>query len=150
MMLKADHLGCTLDECVGVAMDAADASDSDYAALVGCMATQDQGDAAAFKRQCEQFQDLADRLRERQSRFDGGVETQDDTTTRQLLADLRLLLTAVRVAAFDIGLHGRDAGLTDTEITDELTKYAKLDSRLRGNIVPRLKADLGVTDTKAL
>ena len=68
----------------------------------------------------------------------------------QRLADLRLLLTAVRVAAFDVALHGRGAGLTDTEIADELTKYAKLDCRLRGYILPRLKADLGVTDTKML
>jgi hypothetical protein len=131
-------------------MDAADASNSDYAALVGCLAAQDQPDIAAFKRQCEQFQDLADRLHRWQSRIDGGDETQDDTAKRQLLADLRLLLTAVRVAAFDIALHGRDAGLTDTEISDELTKCARLDSQLRGNILPWLKANLGVTDTKAL
>jgi hypothetical protein len=150
MMLKADLLTRTLDECVDVAMDAADASNSDCAALVGCLATQDQLEVAAFKRQCKQFQDVADRLRRWQSRFDGGDETQDDTAKRQLLADLRLLLTAVRVAAFDFALHGRDAGLTDTEIADELMKCARLDSRLRGNILPWLKADLGVTDTKAL
>jgi len=32
------------------------------------------------------------------------------------------------------------------EIADELLRYAQLDSRLRGNILPWLKADLGVTD----
>lgn len=150
MIHKTDLLGRTLDECVEAAMDAAEASNSDHAALVGCLAIQDQPDVAAFKRTCEEFQDLADRLRLWQARIDGGDETYNDAGKMQLLADLRLLLTAVRVAAIDIGLHGRDAELTDTEIVDELAKYAKLDSRLRSNILPRLKADLGVTDTKAL
>ena len=150
MVIKTDPLGCTLDECARVAMDAADASNSDYAALVGCLATQDQPEISAFKRQCEQFQDLADHLRLWQSRLDGGDEMLDDKAKRQLLADLRLLLTAVRIAAFDVALHGRDAGLIDMEIVDELTKCARLDSQLRGNILPGLKADLGVTNTKAL
>ena len=150
MICKTDLLGRALDECVGIAMDAADASNSDYAALVGCLATQDQPEISAFKRQCEQFQDLADRLRLWQSRLDGGDEMLDDKAKRQLLADLRLLLTAVRVAAFDVALHGRNAGLTDMEIAEEVTKCARLDSQLRSDILPWLKADLGVTDTKAL
>ena len=150
MIHKTDLLGRTLDEYVEIAMDAADASNSDYAALVGCLAIQDQPEISAFKQQCGQFQNLADRLRLWQSRLEGGDEMLDDSAKLQLLSDLRMLLIAVRVAAFDVALHGRNAGLTDTEITEEVTKCARLDCQLRSNILPWLKADLGVTDTLAL
>ena len=149
-MLKTDLLECLLGECVTVARDAADARNSDHAALVGCLAAPDQLAVVALKQQCEEFEDLAGRLRDWQSQLErGGDDALGDTAKRELLADLRILLRAIRVAAFDVALHGRCAGLTDVEIVDEAMKYAELDSRLRGNVLPGIKTDLGVTDTEA-
>jgi len=40
--------------------------------------------------------------------------------------------------------------MTDSEIADELGRYARLDCQLRARIVPPLKGELGVTDTFAI
>lgn len=150
MVLQTESLLQVTDRCIEVAREAADANNSDLAALVGCQATPGQRDLAEFRKQGEEFRDLAKRLQHMKSRIGDKSKTLNQQERHVLLDDLRMVLTAIRVATFDIGLHGRDANLTDTEISDELKAYAWLDYQLRGNIIPWLKEELGVTETKAL
>ncbi len=149
-MIQTDLLELTMEGCIEAALEAADARNSDFAALVGCQARPDQDGVAGFRRQCDQFGELADRLRQWQLRLADGVQGLDRSDKQILLADLRLVLIGVRIAAFDVGLYGRGAQMTDTEIADELGKYARLDSQLRQSVIPQLKIDLGVTDTQVL
>lgn len=149
-MVHTDLLECTMETCIDAAMEAADARNSDFAAMVGCQARPDQDGVATFRQQCEQFGELADRLRQWQSRLAASAQELERNDKQLLLADLRLVLVGVRIAAFDVGLYARGAGMTDTEIADELGKYARLDSQLRQNIIPQLKNDLGVRDTQVL
>lgn len=148
-MIHTDILELAMEGCIETAIEAADARNSDFAAMVGCQARPDQDGVAGFREQCEQFGELAGRLRQWQSRLAEDQEL-DRNDKQLLLADLRLVLVGVRIAAFDVGLYARGAGMTDTEIADELGKYARLDSQLRQTILPQLKNDLGVSDTQVL
>ncbi|NIL97518.1 MAG: hypothetical protein GTO53_07840 [Planctomycetales bacterium] len=134
------------DACLDAVTDAAEARNSDHAALVGCQARPGDDYASNFEQQRDDFQELAMRLREGQASW---TNDPDESQKHQLLDDMRQVLTAIRIAAFDTGLHGRQAGLSDSDIVAELEKYAKLDYQIRGELLPWLKADLGVTETKA-
>jgi len=149
MILQTDLLLQVTVRCIEAATEAADANNSDFAALVGCQASLGQRGFAEFQQQGEEFRDLANRLQNMKSRIGDSVETLDEQEKHGLLDDLRMVLTAIRIAAFDSGLHGRDANLTDTEIADGLSAYVWLDYQLRGNVIPWLKEELGVTETKA-
>lgn len=138
-----------IDACLATVLDAAEARNSDYAALVGCQARPGDEYALDFKQQRDDFQELATRLRDRQARWSGDLAELDESQKHQMLGDLRQVLTAIRIAAFDSGLHSRQAGSSDSEIVAELEKYAKLDYEIRGELLPWLKADLGVTETQA-
>jgi hypothetical protein len=149
MIPQADLLLQVTDRCIDAVMEAADANNSDFAAMVGCQATPGQHCFDEFRTQGDEFRDLANRLQAVKS-IGETFETLDQEEKHDLLDDLRMVLTAIRIATFDIGLHGRDANLTDTEIADELGAYAQLDYQLRANVIPRLKTELGVTEIKAL
>ena len=150
MILQTGLLQRVTEQCIEAAIEASDARNSDFAALVGCHATPGQSCATDFTQQGDEFRGLADRLQRVKLRIGDMGETIDRQEQQCLRDDLRMVLTAIRVAAFDIGLHGRSGNLTDTEIADELGAYARLDYEVRGNVIPWLKAELGIVETKAL
>jgi len=149
MLLQANIPAAIMDGCMAAALEAAEARNSDHAALVGCQARPESSFASEFKKQGDDFQGLADRLRERRRHITEDSDSLDESGKHELLSDLRHVLVAIRIAAFEVGLHGKDAGLSDSEIATELGKYARLDYQLRATIVPWLKSDLGITETKA-
>ena len=106
-MIQTDFLELTMEGCIEAALEAADARNSDFAAMVGCQARPDQDGVAGFRRQCDQFGELADRLRQWKMRLSGGEQKLDRSDKQQLLADLRQVLVGIRIAAFDVGLYGR-------------------------------------------
>ena len=68
-------------------------------------------------------------------RLTAGLDDLDESQKYDLLEDLRQVLVAIRIAAFDLGLHGKDAGLDDHDIVAELEKHAKLDYEIRGEVL---------------
>jgi hypothetical protein len=149
-MLQTGILDQLLLDCAEVTREAADARESDWGALVGCLADRNNESVVDLRKQSEDFLALSERLANWSSRVGEVSELNTISAKQHLLADLRLALTAIRVAAFDIGLHGRGAKMSDYEIADLLGRYARLDFQLRANIIPPLKADLGVTETVAV
>lgn len=149
-MLQTGSLDQLLFDCVEVSREASEARESDWAALVGCLADRNDHCIVDLHKQTEEFRALSERLAAWRSRLVDDAEPVTKSEKRSFLADLREALTAIRVAAFDVGLHGRNARMTDCEIAEMLGRYARLDYQLRANIVPPLKAELGVTDTVAI
>ena len=149
-MLQTGLLDQLLVDCAEVSREASEARESDWVALVGCLADRNNESIVDLRKQSEEFLALSERLTAWRTRLVDDAEPIDSTEKLRLLADLRQSLAAIRVAAFDIGLHGRGACMTDCEIADLLGRYARLDCQLRSNIVPPLKSELGVTDTVAL
>ncbi|MCG8587047.1 MAG: hypothetical protein MI757_20265 [Pirellulales bacterium] len=137
-------------DCADVCREASEARESDSVALVGCLALPSDQTFADLQQQADDFRAVADRLDDWHDRAESDQEVGSTEERRHLLDDLRLVLIAIRVAAFDVGLHGRGANMTDTEIADELGKYARLDCQLRAHLLPALKDELGVTDTVAI
>jgi len=150
MILPTVLLDRLVVECGEVSLEASEACESDWVALVGCLANPNDDNLADIQKQSHDFLALSERLASWHTRLSSESPPISTDEKHHLLADLRLVLVAIRVAAFDIGLHGRGANMTDTEIADELGKYARLDCQLRANIVPPLKDELGVTDTVAI
>ena len=149
MLSQADLSDRVIEGCIEAAQEASDARNSDHAALVGCLAKPHQDHALEFKNQGDDFRGLAERLRGWQTHISETGPSLEFQEKHDLLADLRLVLTAIRVAVFEIGLHGTGAAMSDSEIVAELGKYARLDYLLRGSVVPWIKADLGITETTA-
>lgn len=149
-MLQTGVLDQLLVDCAAVSREASEARESDWVALVGCLADRNDESIVDLRKQSEEFFALSERLAAWRTRFAGEAESITTAEKHRLLGDLRQTLTAIRIAAFDIGLHGRGARMTDCEIADELCKCARLDCQLRVNVVPPLKDELGVTDTVAI
>lgn len=137
-------------ECSEASREASEARESDWAALVGCLANPQDDSLAHIQKQAEDFLALSERLTDWHTRLVDEAQPLSMAERQRLLADLRLALTAIRIAAFDVGLHGRSSRMTDSEIADELGKYARLDYQLRARILPPLKEELGVSDTVAI
>ncbi len=150
MIVRAALLEQLIDACREASREASEARESDCAALVGCQEKPGQGWSAEFQQQVQLFQDLEQRLADWQPRLAEGQPPLSPLDKQRLLGDLRLVLTAIRIVAFDIGLHGRGANMTDTEIADEVGKLSRLDCQLRAHVIPPLKIELGVTDTVAI
>ena len=150
MELQTSLLAQVLVDCCEASREASEARHSELAALIGCLGSRDNDCLAQIEQQADDFLALADRLAERQTQIAEGSQSLSTAEKHELLDDLRQVLAALRVAAFEIGLHGRGAGMTDCEITDELAKYARIDCQLRVRIIPPLKDELGVTDTVAI
>lgn len=150
VMLQTGLLDQLLIECADVSREASEARESDWVALVGCLADRNDDSIVDLRRQSEEFLALSGRLATWRTRLIDDAEQISKTEKHRLLADLRLVLTAIRVVAFDVGLHGRNARMTDCEIADLLGRCARLDCQLRSNIVPPLKDELAVTDTVAI
>lgn len=149
-MLQTGLLDQLLVECAEVSREASEARESDWAALVGCLADRNHDSIVDLQKQSEDFLALSERLTAWRTHHLDDAQPIAGTEKHRLLADLRQVLTAIRVAAFDIGLHGRGARMTDCEIAEMLGRYARLDCKLRAKIVPPLKDELGVTDTVAV
>ncbi len=150
MILQTGLSDQVVVECGEASREASEARESDWAALVGCLAKPDDDSLTDLQKQAEEFLALSDRLAGWHTRLVDDAQPITTTEKHRLLTDLRLVLVAIRVAAFDVGLHGRGAKMTDSEIADELGRYARLDCQLRAHIVPPLKGELGVTDTFAI
>lgn len=150
MTLQTALLDQLVVDCAEVSREASEARESDSVALVGCLASPTDESLADLQKQADEFRALSDRLLDWHGRLADDASSITNDQRHRLLADLRSVLTAIRVAAFDVGLHGRGANMTDTEIADELGKYARLDCQLRAHVVPPLKDELGVTDTVAI
>lgn len=149
-MIQTGLLDQLLVECADVSREASEARESDWVALVGCLADRNDDNIVGLRKQSEEFLAVADRLANWRTRLSDEAQPVSRAEKHGLLADLRLALTAIRIAAFDVGLHGRSSGMTDCEIADMLGRYARLDFQLRANIIPPLKGELGVTDTVAI
>jgi hypothetical protein len=149
-MIQTGLLDQLLVECAEVSREASEARENDWVALVGCLADRNDDSIVDLRKQSEEFLALADRLATWQTRLLDETPPISGTEKHCFLADLRLVLTAIRIAAFDVGLHGRSARMTDCEIADMLGRFARLDFQLRANMIPPLKAELGVTDTVAI
>ena len=137
-------------DCSQASREAAEARQSDWAVLVGCLANPSDDNLVELQEQADRFLALSERLANWHELMSDDKQSLSTADKRHLLDDLRQALVAIRVAAFDVGLHGRGAGMTDCEITEELVKHARLDCQLRAYILPPLKEELGVTDTVAL
>ncbi len=149
-MLQTGLLDQLLVDCAEVSREASEARESDWVALVGCLADRNDDSIVDLRKQSEEFLALSERLAAWRMRLVDDAQPIARNEKHCFLTDLRLVLTAIRVAAFDIGLHGRGARMTDCEIADMLGRYARLDCQLRVNIIPLLKTELGVTDTVAI
>jgi len=150
MKLQTGLLAQILVDCREASRQASEARQSDLAALMGCLGSQTDDSFTTLQDQSDEFLALSDRMANWHTRLADDTRSISPDEKHGLLADLRQTLAAIRVATFDMGLYGRDGGMTDSEIADELGKYARLDCQLRAQILPPLKDKLGVIDTVAI
>ena len=69
---------------------------------------------AQLQEQADRFLALSERLADWHVRMNDDTQSLSTAEKHYLLDDLRQALVAIRVAAFDVGLHGRGAGYPDS------------------------------------
>jgi hypothetical protein len=124
-----------------VVREAAEASNAEMAALIASAALPGQGLPADLQAQRDALARLERRIRDEHLAAVEGDAALSRRRARAMLADLRAVLHAVRVAVYDLLNYGEVGGLGGADVLDAARRLVALDARLRELVIPQLRRE---------